>query len=106
MLKQFFSWQFLGFIGVGVTAAMANWLSRIGFSVFVPFLIAVPLAYGVGMATAFILNRLLVFPRSPLPMNTQVRRFVVINVSFIPLVWLGSLLFLELFSWLGQNRQQ
>ncbi|MDA8752786.1 GtrA family protein, partial [Halieaceae bacterium] len=101
MLRHFLSWQFLGFIAVGVTAALLHWLARIVLSTWLPFSSAVLLAYGVGMAVAFILNSLYVFPDSTEPRNVQVRRFVVINLGFLPVVWACSLLFLRLLEWLG-----
>ena len=93
MLKHFFTLQFLTFIFVGVTAASVNWTSRYVMATWISFSLAVPLAYCVGMATAFILNKKLVFPKSDIPVDVQVRRFVIINLSFLPVVWAGSLIF-------------
>ena len=85
--------QFIAFIIVGVVAASVNWLSRYAMAPWVAFYLAVPLAYCIGMATAFVLNRLIVFPRSDVPVDVQARRFIVINLSFVPLVWGGALAF-------------
>lgn len=101
MLKHFFSMQFLGFLLVGMTAASANWLSRLAMAQWVNFVVAVPLAYAVGMSVAFVLNSLFVFPKSTVPVKKQVRRFLVINVSFIPVVWGGALVLVELLEAIG-----
>jgi len=93
MLKYFFSIQFIAFFVVGVTSAGLNWSSRYVMASWIPFSLAVPLAYCVGMATAFALNKIFVFPKSDIPVEVQVRRFVIINLSFLPVVWAGSLIF-------------
>ena len=72
--------QFLLFVICGGTAAAVNVGSRILFSLAVPFEVAVCLAYGLGMLTAFILNRVLVFKGSDRPIGQQVAWFVGINV--------------------------
>ena len=73
---------------------MATWIS---------FYLAVPLAYCLGMATAFVLNRIVVFPSSDIPANVQARRFVVINLSFLPLVWGGALALVFVLERLGMR---
>ena len=93
MLKHFFTLQFLTFIFVGVTAASVNWISRYLMATWISFSPAVPLAYCVGMTTAFALNKILVFPKSDIPVEVQVRRFIIINLSFLPVVWGCSLIF-------------
>lgn len=72
--------QFLLFIICGGTAAAVNVGSRILFSLAVPFEVAVCLAYGLGMLTAFILNRVLVFKGSDRPIGQQAAWFIAINV--------------------------
>lgn len=72
--------QFLLFVICGGTAAAVNVGSRILFSLAVPFEAAVCLAYGLGMLTAFILNRVLVFKGSDRPIGQQVAWFVGINI--------------------------
>lgn len=104
MLKHFFSMQFLGFLFVGITAAGANWLSRLAMAQWVSFVVAVPLAYAVGMSVAFVLSSIFVFPKSTVPVKNQIRRFIIINVSFIPLVWGGALLLVKLLEALGMEK--
>ncbi len=92
MLKSFFSRQFLAFLFAGGFAALVHWLVRILFSQFMPFAWAVALAYAFGMATAFVLNSALVFPRSDKPVEKQARDFILINLLFFPVVWAVALL--------------
>lgn len=104
MLKHFFSTQFLRFLAVGTTAAFLNWLTRIGLSIWLPFEAAVLAAYTVGMVVAFSLNSLYVFPNAIEPKADQIKQFLLINLAFLPVVWVCSLLFLELLEWLGIHR--
>lgn len=101
MLKQFLSWQFIGFVIAGLVAALLHWLARLFLSQWISFPVAVFLAYGVGMLVAFILNSILVFPNSAEPVPTQARRFVLINLAFLPVVWGASLLFVAALNHLG-----
>jgi putative flippase GtrA len=101
MLKHFFSWQFIGFIGSGLVAATLNWLARFVLSNWFPFYVSVFLAYAVGMVVAFIFNSLLVFPNSKKPRKTQARRFILINLSFLPVVWITSLSLAYTFDSIG-----
>lgn len=56
-----------------------------------PFPWAVAIAYCVGMAVAFLLNSLFVFPNSVKPRSAQARDFVLVNLAFFPLVWAVSI---------------
>tara|TARA_B110000503_G_C6988752_1_gene346413 strand:- start:269 stop:685 length:417 start_codon:yes stop_codon:yes gene_type:complete len=104
MLSHFFSMQFLGFLLVGITAASANWLSRLAISKWVTFVVAVPAAYAVGMSVAFILNSSFIFPKSTVPVRNQIRRFIIINVSFFPLVCGVTLVLVEPLEVLGVEK--
>ena len=104
MLRHYLSSQFLGFIGVGITAALFNWLARIFLGSLMPFEWAVVLAYGIGMSLAFILNALYVFPGSSEPRSLQAMRFTAINLAFLPVVWASSLMFLSLLTWIGLQK--
>lgn len=83
--------QFLRFLGVGATAAATQWLARIFLSQHFGFSAAVIIAYGVGMATAFALNRVFVFPGAGKPVEQQVTYFVIVNLASFPVVWAISL---------------
>lgn len=104
MIQHFLSRQFLGFLGVGGLAALLHWLARLLLSVWLPFAWAVGLAYGVGMAVAFVLNSLFIFPASAKPRLQQVRSFVLVNLAFFPLVWLAALAINQLLRTLGMAR--
>ena len=54
-------WEFLLFLITGGVAALVNVVSRVGFSQLLRFELAVLLAYGVGMLTAYVLARKFVF---------------------------------------------
>jgi len=84
---QFLAPQFLRFLAVGTTAAVAQWTARILLSQAFSFSVAIVIAYGLGMATAFGLNRWLVFPDADKPMEQQVSWFVIVNLAFLPVVW-------------------
>lgn len=72
--------EFVAFVAAGGTAAFVNWLSRIGFSAFVPLGAAVVLAYLVGMTTAYVLNRMFVFQRSGRAIRNEYLRFALVNI--------------------------
>lgn len=91
MIRHFLTRQFLGFLAVGGFAALLHWLSRLLLSTWMPFPWAVAIAYCVGMAVAFLLNSLFVFPNSVKPRSAQARDFVLVNLAFFPLVWAVSI---------------
>jgi putative flippase GtrA len=73
--------RFLGFLAVSGFAALVNFLSRIAFDVVVPYAVAIVLAYLVGMATAFLLNRRFVFTDAGRPLHEQAGWFVAVNAA-------------------------
>lgn len=91
MIRHLLTAQFALFLLVGGTAAAANWVARLVLSRWMGFGWAVVAAYAVGMATAFLLNRRFVFPRSTRPAALQARDFVFINVVSFPVVWIASI---------------
>lgn len=101
MLKVFLSRQFVAYLLVGASAALLHWLARIAINQFLSYSTAVVLAYGVGMTVAFILNRSFVFPLSDKPIQKQIRDFMLINISFFPVVWGVSLALNSWFRGLG-----
>lgn len=103
MIAHFFSTQFLRFLLVGTAAAMLHWLARYGLSAWMSFPLAVALAYIVGIAVAFELNRRLVFPASNRPMAKQARDFIFVNLAFFPVVWGAALWFKKLLQQFGVN---
>lgn len=74
------SGQFVAFVLVGGFAAAVNFLSRIGFSQFMSYAPAIISAYGLGMITAFLLNRRFVFTDAVGSTHGQLLRFCVVNL--------------------------
>jgi len=69
------------FLAVGGLAAAANFGSRIGFSQFAAYEIAITLAFFVGLTTAFILNREWVFVRANRSaLAEQMTKFLLVNL--------------------------
>lgn len=72
--------RFLKFLAVGGFAAGVNFGSRIVFSLWLSYSVAIVLAYLLGMVTAFCLNRLFVFRTTTRPLGHQVGWFIVVNL--------------------------
>lgn len=105
MIRHFFTQQFLKFLLVGTTAAVLHWLARFILDIWLTFSWAVAIAYGVGMAVAFILNAIYVFPNSDKARTSQARDFIAVNVAFFPVVWLFSVLIEKLLRDMGLDTQ-
>ncbi len=101
MISHYLSTQFVRFLFVGATAALLHWLARYWLSAWVTFPAAVALAYIVGIAVAFELNRRIVFPASGRPIAKQARDFILINLSFFPVVWAAAILFRQILKYIG-----
>jgi len=71
--------QFVLFLIVGGVAAAVNFGSRMLINQWTGYAWSVALAYCIGMATAFVLNRLFVFKQSTRPMRHQATWFVLVN---------------------------
>jgi putative flippase GtrA len=82
--------EFLKFLMTGGLAALANLASRYALNLVMPFEAAVVAAYLIGMTTAYILARLFVFQRSGRSVASEVRRFAIVNVVALAIVWLVS----------------
>lgn len=85
--------QFGLFIVAGGVAAVVHWGSRIWLNQFVHFKLALVFAYVIGIATAFTLNKWMVFPESGRALRAEINYFVFFNVAAFPLVW-GASVFL------------
>ncbi|HEY0179047.1 MAG TPA: GtrA family protein [Dokdonella sp.] len=68
------------FVIVSGVAALANFLARIALSLRLPFPLAVVGAYGVGLSTAFVLNRRFVFAGTTNRLRKQVAWFFAVNL--------------------------
>jgi putative flippase GtrA len=71
--------QFVLFLIVGGLAAAVNFASRMLINQWTSYAWSVAIAYCIGMATAFVLNRLFVFKQSTRSMRHQATWFVVVN---------------------------
>jgi len=89
---QFFSSTFVKFIAAGGAAAIVNFSSRIGLSVFLDYATAIVIAYLIGMLTAFILNRLFVFQTRSNKAARQLFYFTLVNLFAILQTLVVSLL--------------
>ena len=83
--------QFAAFLVTGGVAALVNFGSRIVLNQWMPFSIAVVLAYLLGMVTAFQLARMFVFsnPIQSVPRSALV--FTLVNVVAVVQTWLISM---------------
>ena len=103
LLLLYFSAQFIKFIFAGGLGAFSNWSTRILMRniIGLDFLESTLIAYIIGLVVAFFLYRKYVFPYSYLPLKTQTFRFLVINLSFLPIMLLLLSLFSDMFLLVG-----
>jgi putative flippase GtrA len=79
-IHALFRSQFFLFLLVGGTAAAVNFLSRIVVNHWVGYAWSVAIAFGFGVITAFVLNRLFVFKGSSRSVHHQATWFLVVNL--------------------------
>lgn len=104
LINTFKSQRFVKFVLAGGIAALVNFLSRIIFSQFVSFKIAVLLAYFIGMTTAFLLSRKYVFEKSNQAVYKQFYYFALVNAFAAVQVWVVSVGLAEyVFIWLDYH---
>lgn len=102
LLRHIGSRQFWLFVGASGTAAVLQWLSRIGLNYLMPYGAALVVAYGVGISVAYLLNMRFVFVQATRPIHEQVRYFVLVNVIAFPFVWTIAYVLAEIvFPWIG-----
>ncbi|WP_398478473.1 GtrA family protein [Tardiphaga sp.] len=82
--------EFVRFVLAGGIAAAVNVGARLALSHVMTFQAAVVVAYLIGMATAFTLNRIFVFEPSGHRLHTEVVRFTLINLAALVQVWIVS----------------
>lgn len=82
--------QLLRFLVAGGGAALLNFGSRLLFSQFMPFGLAVFLAFWVGFGTAFVLTRRWVFGPSGRGAAREAAWFLAVNVAALLQTWLLS----------------
>lgn len=71
------------FLLAGGFAAGVNFLSRILLGKWVPYVPSIVLAYLLGMATAFVMNRLFVFSDAKNALHHQIFWFVAVNLAAV-----------------------
>jgi putative flippase GtrA len=79
--------QFLRFLLTGGFAALVNLSSRTLLNRVTPFAAAVPIAYLFGMVTAYSLARLYVFDKTGRSRLDEFRRFFMVNMVALLVVW-------------------
>jgi energy-coupling factor transport system substrate-specific component len=79
--------EVLRFLVAGTAAAGINWAAGMALARAMPFEAAIVLAYLIGMASGFTLNKLFVFPPTDRPLLAQVQGFAAVNLGGIVLVW-------------------
>jgi putative flippase GtrA len=92
VIALYASRQFGWFLLAGGIAALANWLSRFVFNLFMSYGEAIVAAYAVGIAVAFVLNKRYVFPYSRRPLAAEMSFFVLFNLAAFPIVWAAAYL--------------
>lgn len=91
MLRDFLSRQFIYFLITGGIAALVNFSSRIVFSQWFSFSIAIILAYLLGMVTAFVLAKVFVFKKSSHSNHVSAMYFTLVNVAAVAQTWIVSM---------------
>jgi putative flippase GtrA len=87
--------QFAAFAFVAGSAATINLVSRVLYSLVLPFEIAVCAAYATGMVYAFLMYRRFVFGRSGQHVNREIRGFLLVQGASFAQVWVVSTLLLH-----------
>ena len=91
MINSFFSKQFILFLMVGSSCAAINIFSRLILNLNFSYSTSVIIAFCIGFCLAFFLNFKYVFPGSSKPILQQMRNFFLINLFFLPIVWISSI---------------
>jgi len=85
----------LRYLACGGFAAAVNWGSRFGWSLLLPFRLAVIAAYATGMLVAFVLFRRFVFGAAGSGLAAQVRNFVIVNLLGVAQTWVLAVLLVD-----------
>jgi putative flippase GtrA len=94
--------EFVRFVVTGSIAAGVNVAVRVPFGWIMPYSISIVFAYLVGMTTAFLLARTLVFRPTSRSVAGEYMRFALVNAVALVQVLLVSLCLERLiFPWLG-----
>jgi putative flippase GtrA len=82
--------QFCRFVATSTVSAIANATARYVFNFYLPFEVAVVLAFPVGLVTAFVLARRFVFRKSERAWMSELYRFFLVNILGVVVVWFVS----------------
>lgn len=93
----------LRFVLASATAAAVNFNARMVLSTFLPYSIAIVIAFFCGMTTAFLLNRQFVFLEASNRLHQQIAWFVAINLLALVQTLGVSLLLAELLVRIGMD---
>jgi len=85
----------LRYLACGGFAAAVNWGSRFGWSLVLPFQLAVIAAYATGMLVAFVLFRRFVFEAAGSGVAAQARNFVIVNLLGVAQTWVLAVLLVD-----------
>lgn len=91
-IDDYFSKEFIKFFICSGLSAVVNLTARIVFSLKLNYAIAVVMAYGCGMTTAFILNKIFVFNKKQGNTSKQFFTFFIVNMFGLCQTLLISLL--------------
>tara|TARA_Y100001968_G_C19282721_1_gene680068 strand:- start:605 stop:1027 length:423 start_codon:yes stop_codon:yes gene_type:complete len=83
--------QFLLFVLTGGCAAIVNIISRVGLSLFLKFELAILIAYGIGMITAYLLAQKYVFLTPQRSHKRSFAAFALVNLFAVIQTWLVSI---------------
>lgn len=94
--------RFAGFVVTGGIAATVNLVSRWAFNLILPYEAAISLGYLLGMVTAFLLARFLVFKSAGSAWIGEFGRFALVNaVSFLVVLGVSIALARLVLPWIG-----
>lgn len=80
------------FLIAGAVAAALNFGSRFIFSEFMPFEYAIVCAFGVGLLSGFLLNKLVVFGPTDNALPSQISAYIGVNLFALLQTWLVTVL--------------
>ena len=90
ILNTFLNFQFVNFVGVGISAAIVHWLLRIILNLYFDFITSVVVSYFVTLCYAFTLNFVFVFKNKKRKL-TKISKYILVNIFFFPIVYFSSI---------------
>jgi putative flippase GtrA len=96
--------QFSLFLLSGGCASLMNWGSRFLFSEYFNFQVSVVLAFFVGLLSGFILMRLFVFREPDGSMQSQVTKYLIVNMLALAQTFIVSIIFLKIINGSFESR--